>query len=190
MATSAHPPHRPVAALPPAQAPLRHHPTSPRPEFTTIWPSEAFTAAWILEALPLAPPTATTLASLCILARLLSTATPPLPLSQSRLRRPSSVSWSVSAPGLSRWTYGHLRAAIGISPTATTAILALMNLIISGYLPGIPSLHASALIAFAKPRGRGARPIAIGKVWVRRNTQPGARGTDANLQSRREHVVR
>jgi hypothetical protein len=42
-----------------------------------------------------------------------------------------------------------------------------MNLIISGTLPDIPSLHASALIALAKPGGRGVRPIAIGEVLVR-----------------------
>jgi hypothetical protein len=72
-----------------------------------------------------------------------------------------------SAPGLSGWTYDHLRAATGTSPTATTAILALMNLIINCTLPDIPFLHASALIALAKPRGRGMRPIAIGEVWVR-----------------------
>jgi hypothetical protein len=72
-----------------------------------------------------------------------------------------------SAPGLSGWTYDHLRAATGTSPTATAAILALMNLIISVCLPDIPSLHASALIALAKPGGHGVRPIAIGEVWVR-----------------------
>jgi hypothetical protein len=42
-----------------------------------------------------------------------------------------------------------------------------MNLIISGSLPDIPSLHASALIALEKPEGRGVRPIAIGEVCVR-----------------------
>jgi hypothetical protein len=62
-----------------------------------------------------------------------------------------------SAPGLSGWTYDHLRAATGASPTATST---LMNLLISGCLPDIPSLHASTLIALAKPGGRGVRAIA------------------------------
>jgi hypothetical protein len=60
-----------------------------------------------------------------------------------------------SSPGLSGWTYDHLRAATGTSPTVTTAILALTNLIIGGCLPDIPSLHASAFIALVKPGGRG-----------------------------------
>jgi hypothetical protein len=58
-------------------------------------------------------------------------------------------------------------AATGTSSSATTAILTLMNLIISGCLPDIPSLHASPHIALAKPRGCGMRPITIGEVWVR-----------------------
>jgi hypothetical protein len=53
------------------------------------------------------------------------------------------------------------------SLTATTAILALMNLIIGGSLPGIPSVHASSLIARAKPGRRSVRPIAVGEVWGR-----------------------
>jgi hypothetical protein len=66
-----------------------------------------------------------------------------------------------SAPGLSGWMTEHLRAATGTSPSATTAILALMNLFISGILPDIPSLHASALIALAKPARSAVGPVVL-----------------------------
>jgi hypothetical protein len=77
--------------------------------------------------------------------------------------------WRVCAIALSFVSGWRAFSSVSLcnSPTATTAILALMNLIISGTLPDIPSLHASALIALAKPGGRGVRPIAIGEVWVR-----------------------
>jgi hypothetical protein len=64
-----------------------------------------------------------------------------------------SSAWVWRGDGLILWTYDHLRAATDTSPSETTAILALMNLIISGYLPAVPSLHAFALTALAKPRG-------------------------------------
>jgi hypothetical protein len=70
-------------------------------------------------------------------------------------------------PGLSRWTYDHIRAATGTSPTATSAIFELLNLLVRGHLPNLPSLSASALIAIEKPGGRGVRPIAVGEVWLR-----------------------
>jgi hypothetical protein len=130
-------------------------------------------AARVLEALPLAPPTADTLASLaalhpCEAPPHVPPAFAPAPVvTEEAFQRVLERVPRGSAPGLSGWTYDNLRAATGTSPTATTAILALMNLIISGTLPDIPSLHASALIARAKPGGHGVRPIAIGEVWVR-----------------------
>jgi hypothetical protein len=122
-----------------------------------------------LEALPLAPPTSATLASLVALHPReapphVPPASAPAPVvTEEAFQRVLERLLRGSAPGLSGWTYDHHLAATGTSPTATTAILALMNLII----PDIPSLHASALIALAKPGGRGVRPIAIGEVWVR-----------------------
>jgi hypothetical protein len=71
-----------------------------------------------------------------------------------------------SGQGLSGWTYDHIRAATGTSPTATSAILDLLNLLMGGHLPDLPSLIASALIALEKPGGLGVRPIAIGEVWL------------------------
>jgi hypothetical protein len=71
-----------------------------------------------------------------------------------------------SGPVLSGWTYDHIRAATGTSPTATSAILDLLNLLVGGHLPDLPSLSASALIALEKSGGLGVRPIAIGEVWL------------------------
>jgi hypothetical protein len=74
-------------------------------------------------------------------------------------------------PGLSGWsydhTYDHIRASTGTSPTDTSAVLELLNLLFRGHLPNLPSLSASALIALKKPGGRGVRPIAVGEVWLR-----------------------
>jgi hypothetical protein len=66
-----------------------------------------------------------------------------------------------------------IRAATGTSPTAISAILDLLNLLVGGHflvgrtVPDLPSLSASALIALEKPGGLGMRPIAIGEVWLR-----------------------
>jgi hypothetical protein len=162
-----HPPRRPVAALRPeprnAIAPqdlgLSPKPPGPREHF--------------LEALPLAPPTAATLASLAALHPReapphVPPASAPAPVvTEEAFQRVLKRLPRGSAPGLSGWTYDHLRAATGTSPTATTAILALINLIISGIPLDIPAFHASARIALTKPGGSGLRPIAIGEVWVR-----------------------
>jgi hypothetical protein len=146
---------------------------APSPQKTAAWVHHHLAlgsisrAARVLMALPLAPPTAATLASRAALHPReapphVPPACAPAPVvTEEAFQRVLERLQRGSAPGLSRWTCDHLRAATGTSPTATTAILALMNLIISGTLPDIPSLYASALIAFAKPGGHGVRPIAM-----------------------------
>jgi hypothetical protein len=71
-----------------------------------------------------------------------------------------------SAPGPSGWTYEHQRAVALADPEAFSAILWLMNALVSGALPHVQELLDSALIGTQKPGG-GVRPIAIGDVWLR-----------------------
>jgi hypothetical protein len=49
----------------------------------------------------------------------------------------------------------------------STAVLELMNLLLDGFPPSVPSLHASALIALEIPEGPDGRPIAVGDIWIR-----------------------
>jgi hypothetical protein len=68
--------------------------------------------------------------------------------------------------GPTGWTYEHLLAAAQASAEATSAILAVVNLILSGELARHDSLLDASLIGLQKPGG-GVRPIAIGEVWYR-----------------------
>jgi hypothetical protein len=121
-----------------------------------------------LEAVPLALTSAATLASL---AALHPPEPPPLvpPVSAPALVLTEAIFQHVlellprsSGLGLSGWTYDHIRAATGTSPTATSAVLDLLNLLVGGHLPDLPSSSASTLMALEKPRGLGVLPIAIG----------------------------
>jgi hypothetical protein len=66
-----------------------------------------------------------------------------------------------SAPSRSHWTYEHIRVAIGTSPTATTTVFELMNLLHKD-LPSLtsPLLQPSALIAL-RNLGQGVQPIHL-----------------------------
>jgi hypothetical protein len=71
-----------------------------------------------------------------------------------------------AAGGPTGWTYARLIAAAQAPAEATSAILAVVNLILSGKLPRHDSLLDASLIGPQKP-GNGVRPIAIGEVWYR-----------------------
>ena len=67
-----------------------------------------------------------------------------------------------TAPGLSGLTMEHVVAAARSSLDTFQAILAVVNLILSGELPRHPALLDAALIALTKPN-QDVRPIAIGE---------------------------
>eukprot|EP00892_Ulva_mutabilis_P006577 jgi/Ulvmu1/4291/UM002_0011.1 len=71
-----------------------------------------------------------------------------------------------SAPGLSGWTYEHVRSAASASTEARDAILHLINQVISGQFPQVTALLGTRLVPIRKPDG-GIRPIAVQEVWVR-----------------------
>ena len=71
-----------------------------------------------------------------------------------------------SAPGLSGWTYEHVRSAASASTAARDAILRLINQVISGQFPQVTALLSTRLVPIRKPDG-GIRPIAVQEVWVR-----------------------
>eukprot|EP00892_Ulva_mutabilis_P005744 jgi/Ulvmu1/3541/UM164_0007.1 len=69
-----------------------------------------------------------------------------------------------SAPGLSGWTYEHVRSAASASTEARDAILHLINQVISGQFPQVTALLSTRLVPIRKPDG-GIRPIAVQEVW-------------------------
>lgn len=130
-------------------------------------------AAKCLEALPLAQPTAHTMAALQALHP--SAPPPPAPATTTA---PVHVSLEVfrdvlrqlpkgAAAGPSGWTYEHVKAATQTPDSAIGAALELINAILAGGLPHLPELLDCNLIGLEKPGGNGLRPIAIGEVWLR-----------------------
>ena len=71
-----------------------------------------------------------------------------------------------TAPGLTGLTPEHLVAAADASDDTLSAMVALVNLMLSGRLPRSHDLLDSALLGLLKPNG-DVRPIAIGEVWYR-----------------------
>jgi hypothetical protein len=52
-------------------------------------------------------------------------------------------------------------------PNCHLRLFDLLDLLVGGHLPDLPSLSASALITLEQPGGLGVLPIAIGKAWLR-----------------------
>ena len=125
-----------------------------------------------LQALPLAPPTEETLNALRALhpaedAPAIPAATvAPVVITDDILVEVLRRLPKGAAPGLSGWTYEHVKAAVLNNPLARDSACRLINAIVSGRLPRLPCLLDSTLIALEKRNG-GIRPIAIGEVWVR-----------------------
>ena len=71
-----------------------------------------------------------------------------------------------AAGGPSAWTYEHVLSVTKTASDAFAAVLAFVNLILSGKLPRHASLLDSSLIGLQKP-DNGVRPIAVGEVWYR-----------------------
>ena len=71
-----------------------------------------------------------------------------------------------AAGGPSAWTYEHVLSVTKTASDAFDAVLAFVNLILSGKLPRHASLLDSSLIGLQK-QDDGVRPIAVGEVWYR-----------------------
>jgi hypothetical protein len=70
-----------------------------------------------------------------------------------------------AAGGPSGWTYEHNLAATSADAATFQAVLAFVNLVVSGDLPDVAELLNPALIGLQNSGGRGLRPIAIGEAW-------------------------
>lgn len=71
-----------------------------------------------------------------------------------------------SAGGPSGWTFEMVMAVAQSTEDGFNAVLAFVNLILSGELPRCGELLDSLLLGLQKPAG-GVRPIAVGEVWYR-----------------------
>jgi hypothetical protein len=112
----------------------------------------------------------------------------PAEVSSKHLRAVLNALPRGRAGGPSGWTYEHVKAAADTSQATFEAILRLVNAMVAGRLPHLYTLLDSNLVAVQKPGGRGVRPLAIGKAWVRIATQcalavcPDANASLAQLQ--------
>ena len=126
-------------------------------------------AAKCLDALPIAEPTADVVEALRALhpqadpPHIPDVQAQPLDLDDDTFEKLLKRLPRSSAPGLSGWTYEHIKAA-AFDGEARDALRRLFSAIITGRLPQLPDLLDGYLLGLTKPGGRGIRPIAVTEV--------------------------